>query len=76
MQKYQGGICDYFYEPANGDPEANIPANPAFEALPADWVCPISGAGKEQFTAALRALPPGGNYQGPRQAQADKAKPK
>ena len=43
MQGYQGGICGYRYEPANGDPGANIPANPAFEDLPADWVWPIWG---------------------------------
>jgi rubredoxin len=53
MQDYQCGICGYLYEPANGDPEANVPANTAFEALPAAWVCPICGAGKDQFTAVV-----------------------
>ena len=51
MQDYQCGICGYIYEPANGDAGANIPANTAFENLPGDWVCPICGAGKDQFTA-------------------------
>jgi rubredoxin len=51
MQDYQCGICGYLYEPANGDPEGNIPPNTAFENLPGDWVCPICGAGKDQFTA-------------------------
>ena len=51
MHDYQCGICGYLYEPANGDPEGNIPANTAFENLPDDWVCPICGAGKDQFTA-------------------------
>jgi rubredoxin len=49
MQDYQCGICGYLYEPANGDPEGNIPANTAFENLPAEWVCPICGAGKDLF---------------------------
>jgi rubredoxin len=53
MQDYQCGICGYLYEPSNGDPEGNIPANTAFEDLPGDWVCPICGAGKEQFTAVV-----------------------
>ena len=46
MQGYQGGICGYLYESANGDPGANIPGNPVFEDLPTDWVCPIRGPGK------------------------------
>jgi rubredoxin len=53
MQDYQCGICGYIYEPANGDPGANIPAKTAFADLPGDWVCPICGAGKEQFTAVV-----------------------
>jgi len=51
MKDYQCGICGYLYEPVHGDPEANIPPNTAFEDLPAGWVCPVCGAGKDQFTA-------------------------
>jgi len=51
MQDYQCGVCGYLYQPADGDPEAKIPPNTAFEDLPADWVCPICGAAKDQFTA-------------------------
>jgi rubredoxin len=51
MKSYQCDICGYVYEPVNGDPGAKIPPNTAFEDLPADWVCPICGAGKDQFTA-------------------------
>jgi rubredoxin len=51
MKNYQCDICGYVYEPANGDPGASIPPNTAFESLPADWVCPTCGAGKDQFTA-------------------------
>jgi rubredoxin len=53
MQDYQCGICGYLYEPANGDSEGNIPPNTAFENLPDNWVCPICGAGKDQFTAVV-----------------------
>ena len=53
MQDYQCGICGYLYEPANRDPGGDIPANTAFENLPGDWVCPICGAGKDQFTAVV-----------------------
>jgi rubredoxin len=51
MPDYQCGVCGYLYEPAKGDPEANIAPNTAFNDLPADWVCPICGAGKELFAA-------------------------
>jgi rubredoxin len=51
MQDYQCEICGYIYEPVNGDPGANIPPNTAFADLPADWVCPVCGAAKDQFTA-------------------------
>jgi rubredoxin len=53
MQDYQCGICGYIYEPANGDPEAKNSTNTAFEDLPANWVCPICGAGKDQVTAVV-----------------------
>ena len=51
MQDYQCEICGYIYEPANGDPGANIAPGTGFEDLPADWVCPTCGAAKDQFTA-------------------------
>lgn len=50
MKKYQCEVCGYIYDPAEGDAEANIPPNTAFEDLPADWVCPICGATKDQFS--------------------------
>jgi rubredoxin len=53
MQDYQCGICGYIYEPANGDPGGDIAAGTAFENLPEDWVCPICGAEKDQFTAVV-----------------------
>jgi rubredoxin len=53
MHDYQCGVCGYLYEPAKGDPDANIPPNTAFNHLPADWVCPICKAGKELFLAVL-----------------------
>jgi rubredoxin len=51
MQDYQCEICGYIYAPAHGDPGANILPGTGFENLPDDWVCPICGAAKDQFTA-------------------------
>jgi rubredoxin len=48
--KYVCDVCGYVYDPAVGDPEANIPPDTAFEELPDDWTCPICGADKSDFS--------------------------
>jgi rubredoxin len=42
--------CGYIYDPADGDPEQNIPAGIIFEDLPAGWICPVCGAPSSEFT--------------------------
>ena len=32
-----------------GDPDNGVAAGTKFEDVPEDWVCPICGAGKEDF---------------------------
>jgi len=49
--RYRCNACGYIYDPAVGIPEAGIKPGTAFEALPADWKCPVCGAGKDRFTA-------------------------
>ena len=49
MQKY---VCGYEYDPAAGDPDSGIAPGTAFEDLPEDWVCPVCGASKSDFSAA------------------------
>ena len=49
MQKYRCTVCNYMYEPAVGDPDSGIQPGTAFEDIPDTWVCPICGAGKDQF---------------------------
>ena len=49
MKKYECDPCGYVYAPAEGDPENDIAPGTAFEDLPEDWVCPVCGAGKEDF---------------------------
>ncbi len=48
--KYTCSICGYVYDPAAGDVDNHVPADTAFEDLPADWVCPVCGADKSNFT--------------------------
>lgn len=52
MKKYKCLICGYIYDPAAGDPDAGVAPNTPFDKLPGDWVCPICGAGKDQFEEA------------------------
>lgn len=49
MQKYVCKLCGYVYDPADGDPDSGIAPGTKFEDLPADWVCPVCGAGKADF---------------------------
>ena len=47
---YVCDVCGYVYAPAIGDPVAGVPPGVSFDDLPDDWVCPICGVGKDQFT--------------------------
>lgn len=44
--------CSYEYDPAIGDPENGVPAGTPWEEVPADWVCPWCGLGKDAFEKA------------------------
>jgi rubredoxin len=52
MEKRVCGLCGYVYNPGQGDPDNGIPPGTAFASLPDSWVCPICGAGKDDFEAA------------------------
>ena len=49
MDKYKCTICGYVYDPQLGDPDSGIKPGTPFEQIPADWVCPVCGAGKDVF---------------------------
>jgi rubredoxin len=50
MQKYVCNVCDWIYDPSEGDPTQGIEPGTPFEELPDDWVCPACGVGKEDFS--------------------------
>jgi rubredoxin len=52
MEKWICTVCQYVYDPAEGDPENGIAPGTSFEDLPEDWVCPLCMAGKELFESA------------------------
>jgi len=50
MGKYVCNVCGHVYDPAAGDPDSGIKPGVPFDKLPEDWVCPICGAGKDEFS--------------------------
>ena len=49
MSKYKCSVCGYVYDPQIGDPDSGAKPGTPFEQLPATWVCPVCGVGKEAF---------------------------
>ena len=50
MKKYICKVCGYIYYPAAGDPDSGVAPATAFDDIPEDWVCPLCGVGKEDFS--------------------------
>ena len=50
MKRYICDLCGYIYDEAEGDLDNGIAAGTKFEDIPEDWVCPLCGAGKEDFS--------------------------
>ena len=48
---YECGVCWAAYDPALGDPYAQVPAGTPFASLPAHWCCPNCDAPKARFMA-------------------------
>lgn len=46
---YACELCGYEYDVKEGDPDNGIAPGTEFDELPADWVCPLCGASKEDF---------------------------
>ena len=49
MDKWECIVCGYVYDPKKGDPDNGVDLGTVFEDIPDDWVCPVCGAGKDQF---------------------------
>jgi rubredoxin len=50
MKKYVCSVCGYVYDEAAGDPDNGIAPGTKWESLPEDWVCPMCGASKSEFS--------------------------
>ena len=49
MDKYVCTVCSYVYDPEIGDVDNGVVAGTSFDSIPADWVCPECGVGKDMF---------------------------
>ena len=49
MKKYRCNVCGWIYDEAKGDPDNGIAPGTRFEDLPAEFICPLCGAPKEEF---------------------------
>ena len=50
MKKYVCDVCGWEYDPAIGVEESGIAPGTAWEDVPADFVCPLCGVGKDEFS--------------------------
>ena len=50
LRDYVCDVCGYVYDVAAGDPDNGIAPGTAWEDVPEDWVCPLCGVGKDQFS--------------------------
>jgi rubredoxin len=50
MQKYICDVCGYIYDPEAGDTDQGVSPGTSFENLPAAWICPLCGVGKDSFS--------------------------
>ena len=50
MKKYVCNVCGWIYDEQLGDADNGIQADTKFEDLPEDFVCPLCGVGKEDFS--------------------------
>lgn len=49
MKKYRCKVCGWIYDEGKGDPDNGIAPGTRFEDLPAEFICPLCGAPKEEF---------------------------
>ena len=50
--KYVCNVCGWEYDEAVGDSEYDLEPGVKWEDIPEDFVCPICGVGKEDFSEA------------------------
>lgn len=49
VETYICNACGWIYDPEQGDPDGGIAPGTSWEEIPDDWICPVCGAGKDDF---------------------------
>lgn len=55
--KYRCLVCGYIYDSDWGDPDTGVLPGTVFLELPAEWTCPICGAGQSEFEEVKQFKP-------------------
>ena len=50
MKKYVCDVCGYIYDEEIGDPDNGVEAGTKWEDVPEDFLCPLCGVGKDEFS--------------------------
>lgn len=48
--EYVCDVCGWIYNEEMGDPDNGIAPGTKFDELPEDFICPLCGVGKEDFS--------------------------
>ena len=64
------GVCWTKYDPAEGDPVAQVPAGTPFAALPGDWRCPTCDGEKRRFLVLSGSSPAADTAESPAESLA------
>jgi len=56
MARYECIVCGWIYDEAEGLPDSGIAAGTLWADIPADWICPDCGVGKEDFQLIEEAV--------------------
>ncbi len=54
--KFKCEVCGYIYDPEKGYSKGSIPEGTPFKDLPGDWVCPVCGTRKSDFTEIIEKI--------------------
>lgn len=49
MNKYICSVCGFIYDEAKGLPDKGLPPGTMWQDVPADFLCPLCGASKQEF---------------------------
>lgn len=50
MKKYVCDVCGYIYDEEIGDPDNGVEVGTKWEDVPEDFLCPLCGVGKDEFS--------------------------